>query len=82
MVLIFGEADLRKQFQFRWMTKYVPAILQYGEKSTKRNVVKQLAELDRTGTCFILSFGILCMSYYLTFNLGENFLEKFILSKG
>ena len=49
MALIFGEADVKAQFHIRWTTKYVPAILRYGEKSAKKDVAKQLAELDEAG---------------------------------
>ena len=40
---------MKTQFHIRWTTKFVPAILRYGEKSTKENVAKQLAELDKGG---------------------------------
>lgn len=46
---MFGEADLKTHFHIRWTTKFVPAILRYGEKSTKKNIAKQLAELDEGG---------------------------------
>ena len=46
MTSIFGEADLKTQFHICWTTKFMPAILQYGEKSTKKNTAKQLAELE------------------------------------
>ena len=49
MTLIFGEADLKIQFHIRWTTKFMPAILQYGKKSTNKSVAKQLAELDKGG---------------------------------
>ena len=63
MTLIFGEVDLKTQFHIRWTTKYVPAILRYGEKSTK-NTAKQLAELDG-GKMLLHKY------YYVTCYLGN-----------
>ena len=65
MTLIFGEVDLKTQFHIRWTTKYVPAILRYAEKSTKKNIAKQLAELDEGGKMLLHKY------YYITCYLGN-----------
>lgn len=48
--LIVGNSGIKAHFLTQWMTKFVPAILSYGENHSKRAVFHQLAGLDQTGT--------------------------------
>ena len=47
--LIFGKSDIKSQFVTRWSMEYVPAIITYGQKSTKKSISSQMEELDDTG---------------------------------
>ncbi len=48
MGLIVGQADVKTRFLQKW-SNYVPAILSYGETSTKKSVSRHLAGLEETG---------------------------------
>ena len=43
------KADVRQLFVRKWMNNYVPAILEYGEKSRKKEASQALENLDATG---------------------------------
>ena len=47
--LIFGKSDIKSQFLTRWSMEYVPAVIAYGQKSTKRSISSQIENLDETG---------------------------------
>ena len=48
MGLIVAKLHVKTHFLSQW-TKYVPAILSYAEKSTKKNVLSQLTDIDEAG---------------------------------
>lgn len=53
MGLIFGNLHVKTHFLSQWSTKYVPAILSYGEKSAKKSVARQLTDMDEAGRIYL-----------------------------
>ena len=59
MGMIIGRADIRAAFEKAWTASYVPSLLRYGERST-RKVMKEIhMQLVETGKfkdkyCYIL----------------------------
>ena len=51
--LILGRSNPKQDFTSEWCTKYAPAIIAYGEKSTKRVVREILQKLNNAGTCLL-----------------------------
>ena len=50
MSLIFGgKSTIKFDFIKQWQSRYVPAILLYAEKSTKKNITSLLTDLDEAG---------------------------------
>lgn len=49
MGLINGNDDIKAAFLQNWITKYIPAIISYGQSSSKKNVRDCLKNLDVTG---------------------------------
>lgn len=49
MGLIFGKSDIRSIFLTRWSMEYVPAVITYGQKSTKRNISSHIEHMDEAG---------------------------------
>ena len=47
--MIFGKSDIKSQFLTRWGMEYVPAIITYGQKSTKKSISSHMEDLDDTG---------------------------------
>lgn len=45
--LVVTDSDVKGNFLNRWSSKYVPAILSYGEKSTKKSITKNNSERFR-----------------------------------
>ena len=50
---ILGCSDIKAKFMSRWTSKYVPAILSYAEKHSKKNVFGLLADLDDASKIFL-----------------------------
>lgn len=49
MGLIVGQSDIKTLFLQKWTTEYVPAIISYGEASTRKSVSRQLEGYVETG---------------------------------
>lgn len=47
--LILGRSNAKQDFTSEWCTKYAPAIISYGEKSTKRAIREILQRLNSAG---------------------------------
>lgn len=45
MNLIFGQSDVKVKFLAQW-AKYVPALLMYAKKSTKKSIVNLLFDIE------------------------------------
>lgn len=52
MRLIFSQSDVKSLFLTQWLAKYVPAIIAYGKKSSKKKVTSHLSSLDELGKFF------------------------------
>ena len=50
---IMYELLMQIEFMSRWTSKYVPAILSYAEKHSKKNVFGLLADLDDASKIFL-----------------------------
>ena len=49
MALIFEKPDIKTQFMMTLVEKYVPAILSFAEKSSKKKVKQLQHEVDKSG---------------------------------
>ena len=58
MAMIIGKKDIKSLFEKAWTTTYVPALLQYGERSKKKILRDILSDLIETGKNY-------CMYIYL-----------------
>lgn len=50
MGLIVGDKDIRGSFEKAWTSSYVPALLQYGERSRKKSIQDIYTKLSESGT--------------------------------
>ena len=48
MGLVIGKSDIRVAFERQW-SKFVPAILQYGENSQKKGLQSRMLTMYETG---------------------------------
>ena len=53
MGLVLGKSDCRVAFEREW-AKYVPAVLQYGEKSRRKGIVSKMEDMVETGMSSII----------------------------
>lgn len=62
--LVVTDSDVKGNFLNRWSSKYVPAILSYGEKSTKKSITKIMKDLDKTDDVSreLVALKVLCQS--------------------
>ena len=58
--LILGKGDAKGDFLLEWSTKYVPAIISYGEKSRKTAIVDLIASMKASGK-YIIKYIILIL---------------------
>ena len=49
MALIVGKSDIRVVFEQAWTATFVPALLEYGERSKKKAIKDIHAQLEGTG---------------------------------
>ena len=60
MGLVLGRSDIRSSFERLWL-KFVPAIIQYGEKSRKKSMQNISVELVETGIIvYMLGCAVCC----------------------
>ena len=57
--LILGKSSAKQAFISEWCTKYVPAIISYGERNTKRAIREILEHLNNAGEMSIVSLTVL-----------------------
>lgn len=55
MGLIVGKPEMKKTFILQWMTKYVPAILEYALNSNKKNICSMLSSVNYEGNQLIIT---------------------------
>lgn len=61
MGLIVGKADIRSSFERAWTASFVPALLQYGERS-KRKAIKDIhSGVVDTGMFTLCLYTCLCL---------------------
>ncbi len=72
MTLIIGQNNLKAEFLANW--KYVPVILQYGERSSKASVKQQV---DETGMYCIVTYYKPMMYYKPTPVFSSKFLHRY-----
>ena len=53
MGLIVGDKDIRGLFEKAWASSYVPALLEYGERSRKKSIQHIYAKLSEPGTVVV-----------------------------
>ena len=59
--LILGKSDAKGTFITEWNTKYVPAIISYGEKSRKGAITSVVTSMKPTGKLSTFSPECLCL---------------------
>ena len=47
--LILGQSKAKQDFVTEWCTKYIPAVISYGKRSTKHAIEEILEKLDTAG---------------------------------
>ena len=61
MSLIVDRKDVKTSFINEW-SKFVPAIIAYGQKSTKKSIITILSSLDIIGISYNMIIGV-CNNY-------------------
>ena len=57
--LILGKSNAKHVFTMEWSTKYVPAIISYGEKLQKQSITSMISLMKPSG------MGFSCMKVYI-----------------
>ena len=52
--LLLGKSDAKRTFVTQWNTKYVPAIITYGEKLRKSGISEIISSMTSSGKCMYL----------------------------
>ena len=59
--LIVGKKDIRTAFETTWTTTYVPALLKYGQRSTKKALTDIYTKLVESGMYINLHLNVHAM---------------------
>ena len=65
--LILGRSNAKQAFISEWCTKYIPAIISYGERTTKCAIREILEELYAAGKMFIVITQLSELTFYLLY---------------
>ena len=63
--LILGKSSAKQAFISKWCTKYVPAIISYGERNTKRAIREILENLNTAGEMCVVNMTVMCKKFLL-----------------
>ena len=82
LCLILGKADAKSAFLSEWNTKYVPAIVSYGEKSRKTAITDLITSMNSSGECFhFVNLALLSYTMFVTDETSRQLTALKVLSK-